>query len=178
MKVVLKKLILPDNSPKRLGVINPKFITIHETSLGTELQPAEKNANRYYNMLLNDGRQVGYHFLVEANIGEYPVVYQFLETKVKTKHTGSETGNSHSLGIERLVNVNTNMGRAINVQARLTASLMNMYNIPIEAVVAHKFWSGKNCPSRILAGQYGGWEAFIKLVEHHLLIQDWIKGIL
>ncbi len=175
-KVVSK--LLPTNSPKRLGVINPEFITIHETSLGTELRPKERDFHYYYDILLHSENQIGYHFLVEANYDNDGVIYQFLETSVMTRHSGTLEGNSRSIGIERLVNVETDMDRAIDLQAQLAATLMNMYNIPIENVVPHKYWSGKECPARLLAGMYGwNWEKFIKRVKYHFENHNWIKGI-
>ena len=178
MKIVLKKLILPEDSPKRIGRMYPKFITIHETSLGTGLEPATKNADYYYDKLLNDGRQIGYHFLVEANESECPVVYQFLATRVFTYHTGNHYGNEHSIGIERLVNVKTDMLRAIVIQAYLTAALVHMYDISYYNVVPHNFWSDKKCPSRLLSGQYSDWRTFMRLVNYYIDEHVTIKGIL
>ncbi len=178
MKMELSNRLLPIESPKRVGKMIPKFITIHETSLGTELQPEEKDFARYYGMLTTGDNQIGYHFLVEANFREPARIYQFLETTVSTCHTGDKTGNSSSIGIERLVNVNTNMCRAISLQAQLTATLMHMYDIPLDHVVPHKFWSGKECPARLLAGMYGGWEGFIEMVKNYFYEQKWIEGVL
>ncbi len=170
--------LLPANSPKRVGDMHPTYITIHETSLGTELQPAEKDYNRYRKMLFETENKIGYHFLIEANVGIAPKIYQFIETTVATCHTGNEIGNSTSIGIERLVNVNSNMCRAISLQAQLTATLMHMYQIPLENVVPHKYWSGKECPARLLAGMYGGWDGFIEMVKYYFYKKDLIKGVL
>ena len=170
--------ILPETSPKRVGKMMPTSITIHETSTGTDLQPAEKNYQRYINMLLKTDNQIGYHFLVEANIGEETRIYQFLETMVLTRHTGAPGIIPLSIGIERLVNVNTDMERAIDAQAQLTATLMYLYGIKLENVVPHKFWSGKECPGRLLAGMYGGWEGFIERVKYHFENKNWVKGVL
>ncbi len=59
------------------------------------------------------------------------------------------------------------MERAIALQEKLTAFLMHKYNIPIENVVPHKKWSGKDCPSRLLYGLYGGWDGFIEKVKYY-----------
>lgn len=176
MKVVLKSRLLPKKSSKRVGMMRPKWITIHETSLGTDLQPAEKNFERYYEMLKNEST-VGYHFLVQARYGEKAVIYQFLETHVVTHHTGSFVGNAESIGIERLVNEETDFEVAIMAQAKLAATLMHLYHIPIERVVPHKFWSGKECPSRLLAGMYGGWQGFIEKVQYYFDNKQFVRGI-
>ena len=38
---------------------------------------------------------------------------------------------------------------------------MQKYEIDIEAVVQHNYWSGKNCPNRIRAGQPYSWQQFL-----------------
>lgn len=178
-KCTIVNRLLPENSPKRDGVmLNPKYITIHETELGTELSPANYNYDMYEIKLQDTSSSIGYHFMVEANINETSHVYQFLETDVSTHHTGNAEGNQNSIGIERLVNVDTDMERAIDVQATLTAVLMHKYNISIENVVPHKYWSGKECPNRLLAGMYGGWEGFIERVKYHFDKKSEIEDII
>lgn len=180
MSSVLRNRLLPENSPKRIGIMNspPTFITIHETSEGVEVQPESKNYNWYWG-LLQDQRSVGgYHFLVEARHFEDARVYQFLQTNVVAYHAGSPEGNAHSLGIERLVNIDTDFEVAIATQAKLAATLMYMYDIPLDHVVPHKYWSGKECPARLLAGMYGGWDGFIKKVKYFFDKHEFIEGIL
>lgn len=157
--------LLPANSSKRTGFMYPKWITIHETSVGTNVREKEYNFSHYYHLLLQNDNTIGYHYLVEANYGKMPKVYQFIEDNRTTSHTGNHVGNYHSIGIERLVNCDTDFSKAIEVQAALTAKLMYEYQIPLHAVVPHKYWSGKECPARLLAGQNGGWEHFIQIVE-------------
>ncbi len=169
---LLIQRLLPLDSDRRCGIMIPKFITIHETSLGTELRDTKGGTMygvKHYESVLrtpDPERRIAYHFLVEANYGEIPRVYQFLEPNVIAHHTGSPDGNSKSIGIERLVNTDTDMETAINVQAALTAVLMFDHWIPLSHVVPHKFWSGKECPGRLLAGLYGGWYGFIERVRY------------
>lgn len=155
---------LPLVMPREDGRNIPTYITIHETSTGLNKTPADKDAKHYIDLLehpVGDPR-CAYHFLCEDT-----KVWQFLPTWVRTAHSGSTEGNS-SIGIERLVNVNIDFEQAIANQARLAASLMKMYNIPIEHVVPHKYWSGKECPSRLLAGMYGwDWDKFIQTVYYY-----------
>lgn len=152
----------------------PTFITIHETSMGLEKVPYYKDAEHYINLLdfpKGDPR-VGYHFLCGDD-----VIYQLLESWVRTAHAGSTEGNS-SIAIERLVNSDIDFDRAINNQAKLTATLMYMYNIPLKNVVPHKHWSGKDCPARLLAGMYRWtWNRFIKTVEYYCYCESFIDGI-
>lgn len=152
----------------------PRFITIHETSLGLSKVPGTKNAEHYISLLENPkgDPRVGYHFLCGDD-----VIYQLLETWVRTAHAGSTEGNS-SIAIERLVNSDIDYDRAINNQARLTATLMFRYNIPIENVVPHQFWNGKGCPARLIAGMYRwNWGRFIRTVNSYLYSENFIDGI-
>lgn len=161
------------------GINTPKFITIHETSVGTDKAPANRTIEYYANVLehpeLVEGRdpRIGFHFLC----GDDEVV-QFLPTNVRTAHTGTYEGNS-SIGIERLVNVNIDFDKAIHNQAKLTATLMDMYKIPLEHVVPHKHWGGKECPARLLAGLYGwDWERFLDQVKKYFDEKDFFTGII
>ena len=166
MSVMVLSRLLPTDSPKRIGFMYPKYITIHETELGEDLSPSTRCYDYYNQKLLDNSSSIGYHFLVEANFNETSKIYQFLETYVSTHHCGSLEGNSRSIGIERIVNVDTDMERAINVQAELTALLMHNFSIPIDRVKTHNYWNPKKlCPNRLLANQYGGWDGFIKKVQ-------------
>ncbi len=178
MRQHLEMWLIPEGSPRRTGSMKPKWITIHETSLGLGKEPSWKNVSYYRKKLSSYDSTIGYHFLIEANRFEIPVVYQFLESNVSTHHTGNDIGNAESIGIERLVNEDTWFDTAISLQAKLTATLMNMYEIPIERVVPHKYWSGKECPARLLAGQYDGWDGFIERVEYFYNDKQFIEGIL
>lgn len=165
---------LPLVVPREDGKNVPYFITIHETGTGLEKAPANRTAEHYIQLLENPkgDPRCAYHFLCEDD-----KVWQFLPTWVRTAHSGSTEGNS-SIGIERLVNVNIDFDKAIQNQARLTATLMHMYNIPIGNVVPHKHWSGKECPARLLAGLYGwNWDMFILTVLDFCDRKDFILGV-
>mgnify|MGYP005766255867 CR=1 FL=1 len=161
-----------------LGGMVPEYITIHEVSQGTGETPARYNA-AYYIKLLEDPEiyrkdpRVAYHFLCDDGRG-----WQFLPVGVRTAHAGSTAGNS-SIGIERLVNVDIDFEQAIKNQAQLTATLMYRYNIPLENVVPHKYWSGKECPARLLAGMYGwNWDEFLNTVMDFFESKDFCTVIL
>ena len=162
--------------PNFLGKItrNEKtFITIHESSIGTEFAPSNRTIEYYENRITNppDGAnpQIGYHFMVSDSR-----IVQFIPLEYRTAHAGTCEGND-SIAIERLVNGNINFPMAIDNQAKLTATLMYMFNIPIEHVVPHKYWSGKECPARLLAGMYGGWNSFIKKLRNFYDTHDILK---
>lgn len=146
------------------------FITIHETSLGTDFAPDDRTIDYYENKLLHPPKgydtKIIFHFMVSD-----AEVVQFLPLRYRTAHTGTTEGNS-SFCIERVVNRFVDFPTAISNQARLTATLMKMYNIPISHVVPHKYWNGKECPARLLAGFYGGWDGFIRQVKFLYEVND------
>lgn len=138
------------------------FITIHESSDGTGFATPDRTIEYYENRLLNPPQgleKIGYHFMLDDSR-----VVQFIPLNYRTAHAGSTEGNN-SIGIERLVNCNVDFPSAISNQAKLTATLMRMYDIPLDHVVPHKHWSGKECPARLLAGMHGGWDGFISQVK-------------
>lgn len=138
------------------------FITIHESSIGLGFAEDNRTLEYYENRLRHPPKgqeRIGYHFMASDD-----KIVQFIPIAVRTAHAGSTEGNS-SIAIERLTNRFIDFPKAIANQAKLTATLMTMYNIPIEHVVPHKHWSGKACPARLLAGMYGGWDGFIAQVQ-------------
>ena len=164
----IENRIIPISSdlPNYIGEIqrnSTTYITIHETSLGTGFASDDRTIDYYENRLLNPpegiDRRLGFHFIVSDT-----QLVQFLPLRYRTAHTGSTEGND-SIGIERIVNQLVDFPTAISNQAKLTATLMRMYNIPIEHVVPHKHWNGKECPARLLAGLYGGWDGFIEQIK-------------
>ena len=143
----------------------PEFIVIHETTLGLERAPEEKNMERYERMLYQRAEErqttVSYHFLCGDK-----AVWQFLPEDEATDHTGTKEGNHNSIGLERVVCKGVNFAEALHNQAKLAATLMKKWNIPIENVKPHRGmqWlyapereNKKDCPSRMLHGWYGGW---------------------
>ncbi len=161
---------LDKNASNRIGKQDPKYIVIHEVSLGTGKSPKRFNMEHYSNMIKEygrTGRTIGYHYLVGDK-----EVYQFLEDDVATEHTGTEFGNHNSIGIERLICEGVNYEYATHNQAKLIATLMLKHNIPIENVITHKHMqeqegkeNPKQCPGRMLAGFRGGVQDFKHEIE-------------
>ncbi len=114
----------------------PKYIVIHEVSLGISKSPQTFNMDYYANKIFNDGKngsKVGYHFLVGDK-----KIYQFIKEDERTNHSGTIQGNQESIGIERLICKGINYEYALHNQAKLIATLMTKWNIPIENVITHK----------------------------------------
>lgn len=161
-QVEFVRMLVPLGASNRQGkVIEPTYITIHETSPGTQIEPKHKDIGYYTYYIMNpssEKEEIGFHYIVSDK-----KIVQFIPDNEFTRHCLD--GNLCSIGIERIVNLNVNFEKAICNQARLAATLMKKHAIPLENVVPHKFWNGKQCPARLLAGMYGGWNGFVDKVE-------------
>lgn len=165
-KVVVVNHIIPEQGyANRSGKKQiPKYIVIHEVSLGLGRSPEKYGMQHYKDKIYKDGIEgstIGYHYLCGDE-----VVYQFIPDDEVTCHTGTE-GNRESIGLERIICKGTDYSRALFNQAKLAATLMYKWNIPFDRVITHKKMqeeiypkeNPKKCPNRAIAGQFGGVEA-------------------
>src|SRR5690606_24633471 len=76
---------------------------------------------------------------------------------------GRGPGNTKSIGIEICVNSDGDYEKAKENAAWLVRKLMKKLNIPIDRVVQHNRWSGKNCPRRMSAE--GKWGHFLQMIQ-------------
>jgi len=176
MEINVIDWLIPVGATNRSGELRqPTYITIHECSLGTGKTPSSYNREYYIHLMEKPKvKKSGYHYLVTDT-----EVIRFIPDDEIAIHAGTYFGNLRSIGIERLVNVDVNFEKAISIQAKLAATLMKKWNIPISNVVSHKYWSGKGCPARLLAGQNRGWKkGFIPQVQHYFESQDFFREVL
>ncbi len=158
--------------------LRPTYITIHSTD------SPSANARAHAAMLTTGslkGRHnaIGYiswHFTVDDHS-----TFQSLPTNERGEHADYDgPGNLNSIGIEMCVNRGNNAQQTIARTARLTASLMNTYHIPITNVVPHMHWRQirhddhkdlgfKQCPHLLLEhGQLGlKWNAFLAQIKSY-----------
>ncbi|MCG7410562.1 N-acetylmuramoyl-L-alanine amidase [Paenibacillus sp. ACRRX] len=153
----IKQRLLPDgkkNKPNK--VMAPKYITLHETDNFGETATAEAHSRFVLNG--SNGAEKSWHFTVDQNS-----IYQHLRTNEQGWHCGdgSGKGNASSIGIEICVNTGNDYERTLRNVAELVVSLMAAHKIPLDNVVAHKYWSGKNCPQRLLKR----WPDIIKYIK-------------
>ena len=156
----------PLNSPARPGYfMQPRYITIHNTA---NLRPTA-TAVSHGKYLQSSGalQQVSYHYVTD----EKDIVQCIPDNEVAW-HAGDGKygeGNRNSLAIEICENEGASLLLATEQAAKLTAFLMERYHIPIENVVQHNVWCGKNCPNRIRKSQPYDWQTFL---EHVALFAD------
>lgn len=158
--------MLPEACANRIGILQvPSYIIIHEVSLGLGRSPQHYNMEYYYHKIKEDGlrgKKVGYHYLVGDK-----EIYQFLPDNECAFHTGTAI-NYCSIGIERLICEGVRYSDALHNQAKLAATLMVKWDIPISHVLSHKSTKImmheeiKECPNRLIQGQYGGFRMFYK----------------
>lgn len=140
--------------------VNPcNYITIHQTG----------NVNKGANALnhvryINNGSNSTWHYTVDSE----RIVQHFNDT-VQCWHSGDGKGkgNTQSIGVELCVNIDGDYLKTIDNAVKLVQHLMKVHNIPINNVVQHNKWSGKNCPTQIRLGVYGvTWNEFISRVTN------------
>ncbi|MGJ0683229.1 N-acetylmuramoyl-L-alanine amidase [Flavonifractor plautii] len=150
-------LIAPgaDNRP---GGSNPcKYITIHET--GNAAKGADAAAHgAYLDSAAGEDDLVSWHYTVDDH-----AIVQHLPDYETAYHAGDGKdgpGNTTSIGIEICVNAGGDFAQAQANAASLVRLLMEEHGIPLDNVVQHNHWNGKDCPKTIRATA-GAWEAFL-----------------
>lgn len=153
---------IPAGRPNRPGknLVGPHYVTIHDT--GNANAGADALAHAKY--LKGDAaasRPASWHFTVDAIN-----VIQHLPLNEIAWHAGDGNGpgNTQSISMEICEHADGDRAKAEDKAAELTAFLLKTYKLPIEAVVQHNRWSGKNCP-HIIRGRPGGWEGFLQMVR-------------
>lgn len=133
----IKQALIPTGRKRRPGIVlKPTHITIHNT--GCENVPADNFRRSCLDP--SQDKEVSWHYTVD----EKEIIQHIPDNEVAW-HAGDKVGNRCSIGVE----VCERSG-AEEKAIELVKYLMQKYNIPIERVVTHKSWSGKQCPRLIL----------------------------
>lgn len=145
-------------------LIGPKFITIHDTANPAKGADALMHA-RYLKGNDAANRPASWHFTVDDQR-----VVQHLPLDEVAWHAGDGSkgaGNTSSISIEICDNADGDRAKAEANAAELVAELLRQFGLPIDAIVQHNRWTGKNCP-HILRQRSGGWEGFLHSVKEFL----------
>ena len=78
-------------------------------------------------------------------------------------------GNLNSIGIEMSVKNGTDLYYSYQRMAKLSAKLMDTFNLTIDAVVQHHYFSGKNCPETQRGNGLWGYFKSLILNEYQIL---------
>ena len=133
------------------------YITIHET--GNAAKGADAAAHgAYLDSAAGEDDLVSWHYTVDDH-----AIVQHLPDYETAYHAGDGKdgpGNTTSIGIEICVNAGGDFEAAKANAAALVRLLMEEHGIPLDNVVQHNHWNGKDCPKTIRATA-GAWEAFL-----------------
>lgn len=158
--IAIQRDYIAKGRKNRPGRVNPRrYITIHET--GNKAATADAAAHGAY--LKNDSAEVGrlsWHYTVDDH-----AIVQHLPDGETAYHAGDGAdgpGNTTSIGVEICVNAGGDFEASKRNAAALVRLLMGEHGIPLDHVVQHNHWNGKDCPKTI-RGTKGGWEAFLAL---------------
>lgn len=146
---------------RRQRTMRPEWITVHNT--GNTARGA--NAEMHTTYVDRVSPEPSWHFTVDDLD-----VFQELPVHVAGYHAGDGDGegNNLSIGIEVCMHEGINWEKAKTNAVKLIALLCTELGIDADHVVPHRYWSGKNCPQRILAE---GWGNF------HKRIVEEVKGM-
>ena len=158
----VKEMLAPRGCAARPGYkLTPEYITIHNTGNSAKGAGAENHGK--YLQGAGKGKTVSWHYAVDDKL-----IVQCIPENENAWHAGDGaggTGNRKSLSIEICENPESDLTKATDNAAALTALLMRKYGIPLEHVVQHSHWNGKNCPHLIRAGKPYGWQVFLDKVK-------------
>ena len=156
--------------------MKPRYITVHSTQnyngdAWDHARALEKGKLRAPKR--RNGNRIGYltwHFTVQED-----VVIQHLPTRGQGEHADfNGPGNNYSIGIEMCEHRGNSRQRTLDRTAKLCASLMYQYKIPLKNVVPHQHWprkgtkpEHKNCPHYLMTNGRPGkkWSQFLRSVK-------------
>ncbi|MBC9785908.1 N-acetylmuramoyl-L-alanine amidase [Heliobacterium chlorum] len=152
--------ILPKGAKNRPGYsMKPTFITVHNT--GNAANGANAAGHNAFIKSASAGT-TSWHFTVDEK-----EIYQHLPITENAWHAGdggNGPGNRTSIGIEICENADGNEAKGEENAKDLICKLMMENNIPLENIVPHKHWTGKECPHVILPH----WDSFIAGVKERV----------
>ena len=161
---------IPTGRRNRPGIrlTGPHYITIHDTANPAKGADALAHA-KYLKSDAAANLPVSWHFTVDDKR-----IVQHLPLDEVGWHAGDGSkgaGNTSSIGIEICENSDGDRSKAEANAAELVASLLRQFGLPLDAVVQHNRWTGKNCP-RVIRSRPGGWGGFLAAVQNHLLATE------
>lgn len=149
---------LSEDSPLRTNVKRKiKYIVIHET--GNQSSSANASSHAHYLEEGGDGNKTAWHYTVDDSVS-----YHHIPDDEIAFHAGR--GNRNGIGIELCVNAGSDFEKTFQNGAKLTAKLIDTYDLNINSVKQHGDFMNKNCPENIRNDKR--WNEFILLVQKYL----------
>ncbi len=143
-----------------------KWLTIHNTD-NTDVGA---DANAHSSFVRNTGHYVhngktiwvSWHYTVD----DTRAIRQLPDDE-RSYHAGSDA-NSSSISMEICMHAGNNQPVANDRAARLAALILHDQGLPLSAMVTHKSWTGKNCPSLLVSERK--WTVFQNAVKQYLVL--------
>jgi N-acetylmuramoyl-L-alanine amidase CwlA len=159
---IIQRFIPASNKETRPGYkLNPTYITIHETDNEGNKANAEAHARLQES---GNTRQASWHLTVDDHYCYQSIPFD--EVAWSCGDGGNGTGNRNSIALEICVNKDGDYNKAVANAAEITKQLMAQFHIPVDHVVQHNHWSGKNCPRHLRSGDKGPtWDKFISSLK-------------
>jgi N-acetylmuramoyl-L-alanine amidase CwlA len=179
MAYLFHQMLCPSGQDNNLtGLVSLKYITIHTA----DNYSSDATAESYANYLFSGGKNEhkSWHYTVDADN-----VWQSFEDNQACRHVEDGVGNMDdanlcSIAVKICVNDKKRFHEACSNAAELTAGLLARYNLSLDCVVQHYYWSKKNCPKELRdpTCEWGiSWESFLGLVDSaHTFLQGLING--
>lgn len=139
-----------------------KYVVIHETGNDTSGSGARSH-NVYIHK--NDERTVSWHYTVD----DQEIFHHLPDNEVAWHAGDGETlpgGNMSGIGIELCINKDGSFEKTKENGAKLTAYLLNLYELKTKDIKQHADFMDKNCPATIRDNNQ--WDDFIKEVDTQL----------
>lgn len=138
--------------------MDAEYITFHNTA-------NDASAASEIKYMLTNNSQVSYHYAIDDK-----EVVQGIPVNRTAWHCGDGTGkgNMKSIGIEVCYSKSggTKYDQAEDNAIKFIAQLLHERKWGVDRVKPHKFWSGKNCPHRIL--NENRWDSVLKEIQNEL----------
>ena len=83
-------------------------------------------------------------------------------------YISSTGGNNNSIGMETSVREGSDLWLTWQYTAQLCAKLLLKYNLPLNRLVGHHFFSGKWCPQPMLENDLEIWSEFVELTRQQM----------
>ena len=84
------------------------------------------------------------------------------------KYISSVGGNNNSIGMETSVREGSDLWLTWQYTAQLCAKLLIKYQLPLNRLVGHHFFSGKDCPQPMLVNDIEIWKEFVELTRQEM----------
>lgn len=159
--VPIIQMLLPSdasNTPQK--AMTPRYITIHETANPKQGADAVMHGRWLLNLAADGADEPSWHYTVDDH-----QIVQHMPITLAGYHAGdggNGTGNMQSIGIELCVNSDGDIQKTRDNAAWLVRKLRGETGIPVDRVVQHNHWSGKNCPTLL---RQSGWAAFVAAIQ-------------